>query len=103
MSGKCLHCGEFLPRHITVRRKYCDDVCRVAYHRAKKHKTVKPAANSQELARLLDESVRINHSLRQSVHELRVNRTERLLERIQRLSDDNSRNILEIAKFVANS
>jgi len=102
MSGKCLYCGKFLPRHITVRRKYCDDVCRVAFHRAKV-KAVKPAADNGTLTRLLDESVRINHSLRQCVYELRVNRTDRLLERIQQLSEDNSRNIVEIAKFVANS
>jgi len=39
MSAKCLNCGNVLPEDSTVRRKYCNDVCRVAHNRAKRRKT----------------------------------------------------------------
>jgi len=30
---RCKCCNKFLPKNITSRRKFCDDKCRVAYHR----------------------------------------------------------------------
>jgi predicted nucleic acid-binding Zn ribbon protein len=33
-SRKCLNCGDYLPRGITVRRKFCSDKCRLQHNRA---------------------------------------------------------------------
>jgi hypothetical protein len=33
MDRRCKNCNKFLPRDITARRRFCDDKCRVAYHR----------------------------------------------------------------------
>jgi len=33
---KCRNCGEPLPANSTVRRAYCNDVCRVQHNRAMK-------------------------------------------------------------------
>jgi len=30
---RCKCCNKFLPKNITSRRKFCDDKCRVTYHR----------------------------------------------------------------------
>lgn len=56
MSGKCLYCGEFLPPHITVRRKFCNDAHRVAYNRAKRRKSAKKEAYSI-IARVVDRAL----------------------------------------------
>lgn len=35
-TGKCEHCGKVFGRHYSIRKRFCDDKCRVAWHRLQK-------------------------------------------------------------------
>lgn len=56
MMGKtCEHCGQLVSGYRTSRRRFCDDKCRVAWHRAKK---ATPKKVLQEKAEKFDSLVR---------------------------------------------
>ena len=103
MNQNCDFCGKsFHAERVTAR--FCSTKCRVKFNRQQKReqKTVEPAASKDELALLLEQSDKIAHSLAVSLVELKVNRSNRLLERIAQLGDENREVIRKIANLVAN-
>jgi len=54
MANICQHCGSYIKGARTSRRKFCDDSCRVAWHRAQK---VSPKEQLERLTMSITDSI----------------------------------------------
>ena len=54
MAKICQHCGSYIKGARTSRRKFCDDACRVAWHRAQK---VSPKEQLERLVLSMRDSI----------------------------------------------
>lgn len=97
----CTQCGQEFTAKST-KAKYHSSACRTAAHRIRKIKAMPAASKGDKLKLLLDESDKITHSLNQLIEELKVNRSNRLWDRINELRGRDRVLIREIADLVAN-
>lgn len=86
-TGKCEHCGKVFGRHYSIRKRFCDDKCRVAWHRSKKQPDTK--AKAAQLERLL-------MSIKDS-----INRLEKAAQKAEEFSQDMARPLNERMMLIA--